>query len=199
MGSIKKNIFGGLKRCKCCNSVFLMQGYNKKDPLTQTMEEEQICYDCAYWKNIISNPPQYMEVSNGKCIRIFPEVKRKNKTMILGGKGKMKYFIKRDMTFIKSNDVWQIGVIPKIFQEQLPDTVAEVSSIRYERFKNGKNKNRCSARGCLDRYHCIRYRLELENDHIGAYNKVSPGWKPGAERCKFFINSKAGDDSNVGK
>jgi len=183
-----RGIFKGMKRCVCCNGKYFMDGYDEKDKIVRLMVKEGICYNCAYWKTIIKSPPQYMEVVNNQCLRIFPKVEKKDKSMILGGQGKVRYFMRPDLSVTKSNDIWVIGKVPEVFRDKLPNTMVEITQKGYTRLNVSKNKNKCSARGCFDRYHCVRYRIELENDHIGAYNQVPPAWKVGNERCKFFIN-----------
>lgn len=195
----KKSILGSLVRCKLCNKTYFAQGFNKMDKVARMMDKEQICYDCAYWKNLIVKPPSNMEVVGSSCLRVFPKVQKKTKTMILGGKGKLRYFIRTDWSeMFSSNDVWPIGTIPENFRNQLPATLIEIPRNVYYILE--KNKRRCSARGCMDRYHCLRYKLEIE-DKLGAFNKVPSTWKVGNERCKFFINLKRiiSDDGSVQK
>lgn len=196
---IKRKIFRGVRVCNNCNSKIFTEGYNYEDRITMMMRTEGVCYSCAYWKNIINYPLTYMEIIGNRCFRILPEVKKKDKSLLLGGNGKLRYFARYDLSIVRSNDVWSIGVIPEIFRKQLVPTITEISRRSYEKLL--KNKNKCSARGCFDRYHCLRYKLELEQDSIGAFNKVPPTWKVGNERCKDFINLTeiSNDDSSVEK
>ena len=177
-----------------------MQGFNTDDRITKMMDKMQICYDCAYWMNIINYPPPYMEIVGNKCLKVYPKVNNRDKSMLLGGKGKIRYFIRTDWSkMICSNDIWLIGTIPKIFRKKLVPTLIEITSDIYKRLQ--MNSNQCSARGCFDRYHCLRYNLEIEKDHIGTFNKVPSTWKVGNEHCKDFINilKLPNDDSSVGK
>ena len=163
-----------------------MQGFNDDDRITMRMDKEKICYECAYWKNLIDYPLPHMEIVGNKCMRVLPEVPKRDKSMLLGGKGKLRYFVRTDFSLVRSNDVWSIGVVPERFRKQLPKTMSEVTKNVY--LKIQKNGHKCSARGCFDRYNCFRYNLELEKDHTGAFNKVPPTWKVGNEKCKDFIN-----------
>lgn len=176
-----------------------MQGFDPDDRITKMMDREKICYECAYWKNIIAYPLPYMEVLGNRCIRVFPKVERKDKSILLGGKGKLRYFTRTDLSIICSNDIWSIGIIPERFRSQLPSTLIEITEKAYRRLQ--RNNKKCSARGCFDRYNCFRYNIEIENDHIGAFNKAPPSWKTGGERCRDFINMKemSIDESSVVK
>lgn len=176
-------ILRGVKFCTCCGARILFQGYDTKQRLSHIMKKEMVCYDCAYWQDIIEYPPQYMEIIGNRCMKICPLADKKDKTLILGGRGKRRYFVRPDLTVFESNDIWLIGIIPERFREQLKPTAREITPITYK--KLNRNHSRCKARGCFDRYHCLRYNLELETD--GAFNSVPQNWKPGDEHCKFFI------------
>ena len=200
MREITQGILKGIKSCKHCGKKYFMQGFSTEDRITMMMDREKICYDCAYWKNIINYPLPYMEVVGNICIKVMPKVKKKEKTMLLGGKGKIKYFIRTDWSeLVSSNDIWQIGTIPEVFREQLPPTLIELPKNIYKRLE--KYMGRCKARGCFDRYNCFRYNLEVEKDKIGAFNKIPPAWQIGNEHCKHFINLDeiTNDDGSVKK
>lgn len=181
---MKARLLGGIKFCKICGTRILMQGYNPQNRLAHIMSSKQICYECAFWEDLIAYPPEYMEIVGNKCMRIMPMVQTKDKSIILGGKGKKRYFIRPDWSLFMSNDIWIISTIPQFFQKKLLPTATEISKSLYERLL--KNNKRCQAIACFDRYKCLRYKNELEVN--GAYNKVPAKWKPGNEYCKYFIN-----------
>lgn len=180
-------IIGKFRCCKNCNLKFWSGGYDAANPIVTLMDQNDWCYDCAYWNDLISHPPAYMEVINGECLRVHPEVPKasKDRTMILGSKGKNRCFLKFDGTLLRSNDIWHIGHIPERFLPLLPDTMVEITNSAYERLSN--NINMCYARGCLDRYQCLRYVRDIEKEN-GPYNSIPPKWKTGDEHCRFFIN-----------
>lgn len=199
MRKLSKPILPGFKRCRQCNAMVLIQVYDANDKIARLMNKEGLCYDCAYWENVYRNPPKDIEFLGNRCLKILPMVKKRDKTMLLGGKGKLRYFVRNDLSVIRSNDIWTIGTVPENYREKLPSTIREITNAAYK--KLSKHSRKCMARGCFDRYNCIRYRIELENDHIGAFNEVSPFWKVGGENCKDFVNTKEiiSDDSSVGK
>lgn len=73
-----------------------MQNYNTQNRIAHIMVRDGVCYECAYWEDLIAYPPEYMEVVNHKCLRLHPVADKKDKTLILGGKGKMRYFMRTD-------------------------------------------------------------------------------------------------------
>lgn len=150
------------------------------------MKDKQICYECAYWLSLVDSPPSNLEVVKGMCVQIFPEADKRDKTLILGGKGKMRYFVRPDRSVIKSNDIWKIGKVPKFFLPSFPDTLIEITQKAYK--KLNRTNIKCQARGCYDRYHCFRYNLELESNGKKPFNIVPSNWKIGEEHCRYFIN-----------
>lgn len=190
-------ILSKLTYCKLCGSKIWMQGYNIQSHITHIMKKNNVCYECAFWEELIAYPPEYMEVINQQCLRLHPVANKTDKTLILGGKGKMRYFMRTDGSLIQSNDIWTIGTIPERFISQLPTTAVEITLKAYRQLK--KSSKKCYARGCMDRYDCFRYDRALENDEKGSFNAIPPKWNVGDEHCGFFINIQdiKSDESSV--
>lgn len=194
---MSRKMLNAIKICQCCGARILLQGYNEGHRITHIMKQYTLCYNCAYWQDLKDFPPQYIEIIGTKCIKIYPIADKKDKSIILGGKGKTRYFIRNDFSICKSNDIWLIGNIPEQFRNDFKPTVKEIT---YKTFiKLQRNPLRCKARACYDRYHCLRYNLQLEEN--GAFNVVPSNWKTGDEHCKFFIDLETAyvDDSSVNK
>lgn len=172
--------------CKSCGKKIWTLGYNSQNRIAYLMQKEGVCYDCAFWEDLIAYPHQYMEVVKNQCLKICPVADKKDKTLLLGGKGKKRYFMRPDGSLFESNDIWVIGTIPERFISQLPITAIEISLKAYQSLK--RNNKKCNARACLDRYHCFRYDKQIEFDDNGPYNQIPPTWKVGDEHCRFFIN-----------
>ncbi len=187
-----------VRSCSMCGKNIWGQGYEQDSHISHIMARDKVCYDCAYWKHLIDYPPEYLEVLDNKCIRLHPVADRKNKALLLGGKGKMRYFMRKDETVVQSNDIWIIGTIPERFRNLFPATVSEITPKAYRQLK--KSTKKCKARGCMDRYHCYRYDLNVEKES-GPFNTIPPKWKVGEEHCGFFINKEdiAIDESSVSK
>lgn len=198
MRLMRQRLLNGVQACKCCGTRMLLQGYNTRNRITHIIQKQKVCYECAFWKDIIEYPPQYLEVIGNKCLKIYPIANKKDKTLILGGKGKMRYFARSDYSVFQSNDIWTIGTIPDRFIAALRPTAVEVTLKAYRQLLH--NSKKCQARACLDRYHCFRYNLELEQE-TGPYNFIPANWKIGNEHCKSFIsfNEILNDSSNDNK
>lgn len=195
MRPMSRKLLNGIRLCKCCGGHILLQGYSIQHRIAHIMKQHVICYDCAYWQDIKDYPPQYMEIIGSKCMKIYPAADKKDKSLILGGKGKMRYFMRDDSSVFQSNDVWLIGTIPERFRNDFKPTAKEITYKTYVRLK--RNPQKCKARGCFDRYHCLRFNHDLERE--GAFNVVPANWKTGDEHCKFFIDIDTAvvDDSSL--
>lgn len=196
MREMKQRLLNGIKSCNCCGARMLFQGYNAKGRYVPIMKREGICYDCAFWMDVIEHPPENMEVIGDVCMKIYPLADKKDKSIILGGKGKKRFFMRSDLSVFESNDVWVVGRIPERFRRHFKTTAVEIPQNVYKRLSN---ENRiCQSKACLDRYSCIKYNLEIERKK-GPYNKVPPNWKAGGEHCGFYLDKKLilTDESSV--
>lgn len=193
---MKRRLLNGMRFCKSCGARILLQGYDSQHRLTHIMDKKMICYECAFWQDILNYPPEHIEIIGGKCLKVYPVGDKRDKTLILGGNGKMRYFMRQDESIFQSNDIWNIGIIPQHFANKFQPTAIEITQRAYHQLK--QNKKKCQARACLDRYHCFRYNRELERN-CGPYNSIPPKWKIGDEHCGSFINLNniLNDESSV--
>lgn len=174
-----------IRKCRECGKRILLHNMNPQQRITRIMKDDSLCYECAYWYEILNYPLSYQEIVNNVVLRVYPEDKEPDPTKILGCRGKYRYFQRSDNTLFCSNDVWIIGKIPEHLQKHFSDTAIEITKKAYLRLV--KNPNKCHARGCFDRYECMRYKIELEKES-GAFNQIPSKWKIGDERCRFFLN-----------
>lgn len=182
---MRKSLLRGIRFCSMCGTRILMRGYGEQHHLTDVMKNKCLCYECAYWSDIANYPLECMEVLKDSCIQIFPYVANADKTMILGGKGKTRYFMRiNDGSVMQSNDIWTIGKIPARLLSMLPPTIIEIGASAFRQLTYTPKK--CYARACMDRYNCYRYSEEIESD--SPYNKIPPKWNVGDEHCRYFIN-----------
>lgn len=168
---------------KCGKSYFSFNMYTNSE-IYHLMESENICWECAYWKRFIAVPPEHLEVIGNKCYQILPFVDSPTIYQILGGNGEIRYFLRRNGICEKVNDIWWLNTIPWQYQQELKPTGWWVSKRFYDRAK--RVKKTCTARGCLDRYHCYRYLYQQEFDKE-PYNKVPLDWIVGNEHCPAFL------------
>lgn len=173
--------------CARCGKKYFTYNIYTNSEIYRLMERKKICWECAYWEKFITLPPDHLEIIGNKCYQIFPFIESPDMFQILGGGGKTKYLLKRDGTCNKVNDIWWLNTIPWQYQQQLKPTGWWVTKKFYERFI--RMKKPCTAKGCLDRYHCYRYQYQQE---FGAapYNKVPLDWIVGDEHCPAFLPLK---------
>lgn len=170
-----------LEKCTVCGQKIYIKNYSAKSPLYQAMCQNQICYECAYWQNIINHPFKYMQIVNQTLYEFLPW-KEPCLGQILGQK---MFILHKSGKPMKSNDVWEKGRIPYRFQKYLPDTAYLIEKKTYTKLTKGRVG--CVARGCYDRYHCYRYNYRIEFE-TGPYNQVPKDWVVGNEKCPAFIN-----------
>lgn len=169
--------------CSICGATDDMNGYDEHCNLLQDMIAQRICHQCAYWNNIINNPPINMEIIGGNVYIANPFVHRPLQT-IKGHFGKEFYIRRHDKSILRINNLWNLGKIPERFRKYLPDTANFLSLMTYQ--KLSKDTHECHAKGCWDRYHCLRYNLQTEKD--GSFNSVPASHHIGDEHCPSFIN-----------
>lgn len=169
--------------CKLCGTTENLDEYNSSAPMVQNMIDNHVCYSCAFWMQQIENPRPQQEVIGGHLYIVNPQVKRPDNA-IKGMFGKEVYIRRFDESLLKTNNIWHIGEIPKHFLEHYPDTANFLSLFVYQKLKNYPFK--CQAKGCWDRYHCIRY--DLSNEKNGPFNKIPDKYTVGSENCPSFIN-----------
>lgn len=177
------------RTCKRCGKNYFTFNLSQSGDVPKIMKEKKICWECAYWEWFAKSPPEHLEIIGNKCYQIFPFVETDSIFQILGGRGKIKYLLKRDGTCQKVNDIWWLNTIPWQYQQQpeLQPTGWWVTKRFYGKFI--KMKKLCTAKGCLDRYHCYRYQYQQEFG-TPPYNYVPRDWIVGSERCPAFLPLK---------
>lgn len=176
-----------VRTCRLCGRRTVTGGYHADSRIARRMAEEHLCYDCAYWTDLAEFRPGCIEVLEGKCMKVLPAVENPTKDMVLGGRGKMRYFMRPDRTVFASNDIWTLGAVPPHVRHLYPDTVLELTRALYNKIR--REARPCRARGCLDRYGCLRFNMELERKY-GPYNAVPAQWVPGGEHCGIFLDKR---------
>lgn len=169
--------------CNICGVIDDINSYDTECHLFQYMKQRHICHSCAYWLDIIENPPLNMEVINGGVYIANPFVHRPLQ-VIKGNFGKEFYILKDDMKINRVNNLWKLGDVPERFLEYFQDTAHFLSLMSYQ--KICKSNHRCYAKGCWDRYQCVRYNMEAEKD--GPFNVIPTNYQVGGECCPSFIN-----------
>lgn len=180
----KRKLLNSVRKCSQCGRRILEQGYLVENRLSHIMRKDRICYDCAFWQDLADYPPKHLEIVGNVAMKICPVADRRNKTILLGGKGKMRFFMRENWRVFQSNDIWIIGTVPERFRKLFEPTAVEISREAFCKLQS--NHKKCNARACFDRYNCFRYNLELEKD--GPFNKIPVNWPKRGERCRYFID-----------
>lgn len=177
----KYEVRSAITKCSICGKRVCNAFFDKESPIYLQMVEKNCCYDCAYWEDLIANPPENMEVVNQTLYDFKPYIEPKLGMFL----GQTMWILKKDGTPMMSNDVWNKGKIPLQFRDRLPDTAYEVSKKTYKKLTTGRMG--CRSVGCFDRYHCYRYDYRHEFGQA-PYNRVPRDWIVGDEGCPAFIN-----------
>lgn len=172
-------------QCKRCGKTEFGFNLDRKNEICKIMTKKHICWECAYWEDFLANPIEGLEIVGNRFYQILPFVPATEYNQILGGNGKTKFFLRKDGTCIKSNDIWWINTIPPKYQDKLQPTGWWTTRKVYNSLQRSQHK--CIAKGCLDRYRCYRYKYQIEFDKE-PYNIVPKDWIAGGERCPAFIN-----------
>ena len=170
--------------CSRCGKPYFDYNMYTNSEVCRLMVSKDICWECAYWERFLLAPPIHVEVIGNKCYQILPFVDSPDIYQILGGGGKTRYLLRRDGSFCKSNDIWWLNIIPWQYQQQLQPTAWWITKRFYDRLL--KMKKPCTAKGCMDRYHCYRYVYQQEFTQ-GPYNSVTRDWNVGDEHCPAFL------------
>ena len=174
-----------MDKCSYCGQNVLYYGLNEKSDICKIMLRDKICYDCAYWTNFMDNQDKNIEVIAGKCYRVYEYRKNKTVNMVLGC-DRVRYLMRKDFSVVKSNDIWPIGDVPARFRDKIQDTAYWINEKIFKRLSR-LGKVKCSAVGCLDRYHCLFYDYKIEFTRP-LFNVVPLTWVPGGENCRDFVN-----------
>lgn len=172
--------------CNLCGKEDDFSDYDSSKYLL-LMHKHHICFNCAFWIDKIQNPPANREIINGHHYIIHPPAKRPH-NVVLGFLGREFYIREFNGILIKSNNIWHQGKIPEHFKKELPDTADFLTLIDFQNLINDPHK--CYAKGCWDRYHCLRYDSSCEID--GPFNTIPKSHIIGSEHCPSFVKPYTG-------
>jgi len=169
--------------CELCGQQDCLDNYLDNCDYLPIMAKRHVCFHCAFWIHKIENPPPNRMIIGGCHYTVHPFMKRPN-NVIKGFSGREFYIRKMNGQLIKSNNVWCQGNIPEQFRPQLPDDAHFLSLMTFQKLSH--DNHQCFAKGCWDRYHCLRYNRENEKGE--PFNIVPSNHKVGSENCPSFIN-----------
>jgi len=172
--------------CECCEKKVRDHSFNPDSKVYQKMISECLCYECAYWKNLIENWKETYIVIDHVLYDFQPsQVDRAN--ICLGSNGRNYYALINGQA-IYSNDVWVKGMVPERFRDKIPNMGFFITQKTYEILRSRTSV--CKSKGCYDRYHCLLY--DHRNEYkSGPYNIIPRTWVAGNENCKFFVDIRS--------
>lgn len=175
--------------CKKCGKKFFYYNISEYSRVCKTMVREHLCWECAWWDDFIKSPPENLEIIDNQCYRVYPYVDKKDiaPNMWLGGDRKPHYILKKTGECIVSNDIWWIATVPVKYQSILKPTGWWVTKRYYTSLQ--RSNRQCYARACMDRYHCYRYKYQIEFDEE-PLNFPPFDWVPGSEHCPAYLPLK---------
>lgn len=171
--------------CKHCGKqIDLDTFFTPVQSLTAPMRKNQLCFECAFWMDILKDPPQHSAVVDGSMY-IFEPVEHQKAVREMS-KGVSLILDLTNNTALAIKITKTIGVIPQQFRQECPD---QYRFITYPAFRavNRYAGVSCEAKGCWDRYHCFWYNKE-KSEPDGPWNKIPTRHQPGDEMCESFIN-----------
>lgn len=173
--------------CSCCGKTIDLDHYDIRKPFVKRMVDENVCFECRFWKDYIESPTPDTCIVSGKLMNFTPihGWLRKNSRYRTG----MMYA--RDMQTgeaVANLERRVIGTVPTHFTQHLPDQYRWISVDTYERILE-RQSEWCMMKGCFDRYNCLWYNPEIAEPH-GPWNEVSTKHEPGMELCESFINKQ---------
>lgn len=172
--------------CSFCGKSEDLDKFSLIDnPLVEAMSEEQLCFECAYWKRWIANPePNAIVIGNDLWVSVTPFVKPST----MQSRSKSLKF----MVDLKSQEVFASSTlmlkarIPERFAAELPSSHKFITRDDYLRLSNF-DAEMCLSKGCFDRYHCVWYNADIaEPDE--PWNRIPSNYKIGSEDCPSFVN-----------
>lgn len=188
--SIKQryNLLNQKYKCTICGKTVFSFNMSYDMEIAHQMHKEHICWECAYWRDLMQSPPDNLEIIGDNCYQTYPFIPKQERdvSQILGYEGKKTFYIlKRTGECYRTNDIWWLNTIPPKYRLQLIPTAWLVTKRFWQSMERSKHK--CKAVGCMDRYHCYRYQYQLE---IGKepYNYVPKDWVVGDEHCPAFLD-----------
>lgn len=169
--------------CSVCGAVYELGMYRCRPEIHNIMQSHSICFTCAFWKKILNKEVDYAIV-DGQCYLVNQEPKKVQLTT--NARSDCKYLMNENFHTRCLGSVQLYGAVPQHLRPFLPDEGIFVSRKIYYKGLSGYWK--CNRKGCWDRYHCLRYDLNIEKD--GPWNTVPENHIIGDEDCYSFIDKK---------
>lgn len=158
--------------CRKCGAIIHPEEYQDGTQWKYRMLNQSVCFECAYWLDLIANPARYWQIINHQYFSAPPEVREGER---------VRHILTHTGYLFDSSLLFNYGKIPERFWPNLPNTANFLSSQKLRKIK-ANQEFKCNRQGCWDRKCCFWYHGPMDWNEIPASHKV------GAEQCPMFIN-----------
>lgn len=171
-----------LYHCVSCGAGVDLHEYAPGCKYLGLMYHNHECYECSYWRRLITNRPKGSLVIDGELIT-FSYTRTNPFTAILH---RVKHIVTHNAQAYVANNIVSYGKVPERYKQYLPNEGTYVPRSVYAQIKKNEGLN-CRKKGCYDRYHCFFYHPE-HTEPSGPWNEIPANYKPGWEGCPMFVN-----------
>lgn len=158
--------------CEKCGAIVHPEDYREGTLWKNRMTTQSVCFECAYWLDLIEHPVAHFQIINHQYFSLPPEVDEGEP---------IHHILTHSGHLFDSTRLFNYGRIPERFWQELPNTANFLSHSRYRTIK-ANQEFECDRKGCWDRKHCLWYKGPID------WNEIPESHKVGAEQCPMFIN-----------
>lgn len=158
--------------CTKCDCIVHPNEFQRDSQTFNRMIKDSVCYECAYWMNIIDHRMNYDHIISHHYYAALPIVKPKKK---------IAHILTFNGDIIHSTELFRYGEIPERFWEGLPNDANFISHGKL-RTINANIEFQCNRIGCWDRKCCFWFHDQMD------WNIIPKDHVIGSENCPMFIN-----------
>ena len=148
--------------CKKCGNIVHPEDYKDGTDWKNRMLELSVCFECAYWINLIENPVPESHVINHQYFSLPP--------IVVEGE-QIHHILTVDGHLFDSSKLFNYGRVPERFWAELPNTANFLTHARYRTIKANEHFD-CDRKGCWDRKHCLWFKGPLDWNEIHSTHKI---------------------------
>lgn len=168
-GCLKSRVYP----CNICGKIVSLSQYWRDQIWVKKMNADSVCFECAYWLDLLAHPKDSVQIINGQYFSFPPVIK---------SDGRIRHILTHGGEIITSTEYFNYGHIPERFRDKFPNTANFIPLLTYRMLLKNQGFV-CDRKGCWDRKHCYWYIGEMD------WNVIPPSHKPGEEKCPIFINT----------
>lgn len=158
--------------CAKCGSIVHPHEFHRDPQIYDRMLNDSVCFECAYWMNIIDHRMNYDYIIEHQYYAVLPIIKPKKK---------IAHILTHEGHIIHSSELFRYGEIPERFWDDLPNNA---NFITHQKAKSisVNSEFHCDRIGCWDRKYCFWFHGQMD------WNEIPKNHEVGSENCPMFIN-----------